>query len=424
MSPGLYRLLSGGLSPFAGPLLSWRATRGKEDADRLGERLGFASSPRPKGPLIWLHGASVGETALALELWRGISAVAPGASALLTSGTRTSAGLAANRLPIGALHQYVPLDTPAATRRFLDHWRPSLGVFVESELWPNLLLGAGALGVPLALVNARLSARSLKRWKRMARFARSVLGCFQTIHVADKDTAAGLAELGIESRHPVFNLKLATAAPAPAPAELATLRRNLVGRQTWLAASTHPGEEKIMLQAHELVRKQRPDALLILAPRHPERGDEVSRIAAGAPRRALGNSPQEGPVYVADTIGELALFLAVSSLAFVGASLHTDGRGHNPCEAIAAGCPVASGRHVSSFRDIYTALDEASGIHWIDNADDLAAKVLQAFDEPEALLACTSRGQAVLEQARQNAQALIPHLLHLNPAFGDASASA
>lgn len=208
-----YRGVSAALSPLAGPLLRWRARAGKEEQARIGERFGTASIPRPPGPLVWLHGASVGEARVLLTLVDALAAARPDISFLITSGTTTSAAdIAAAGRP-RLIHQYAPLDTPAAARRFLAHWRPDLGVFVESELWPNLLRTAQAAGVKLALVNARLSEKSLANWGKFSASASHLLACYDRIFAVDRATAAGLSRFTTAPVEAIGNLKLA--APAP-----------------------------------------------------------------------------------------------------------------------------------------------------------------------------------------------------------------
>jgi len=412
MSYALYRAATHLATPLAGPWLARRAAVGKEDPARLQERWGRSAVDRPAGPLVWLHGASVGETALALDLLERLRAQAPDWNALLTSGTVTSAALAARRLPARSWHHYAPLDAPRAVRAFLDHWRPDLGLLLESELWPNLLLGAAERGIPLALLNARLSARSLAGWARAPRLASAMFGAFQFIHAADTATAEGLAHLGVRTRSACVNLKLAASPLPPDPTALSALQGAIGGRPCWLAASTHPGEDAAMLEAHALVRQTWADALLILAPRHPERGADLAAQAGGAPRRSLGQAPN-GPVFIVDTIGELGLWHRLAPLAFVGASLAPDGRGHNPCEAIAAGCTVASGRGVSSFRDVYAALDAAGAVAWVASAAEIAEAVSTAWREPDQRQRRVAAGQAVLTQARGEAEAVIHAVLTL-----------
>ena len=271
LSLRLYALATGLAEPLAPWLLSRRVKRGKEDATRLGERLGRASRPRPDGPLIWLHGASVGESVSLLPLIARIAAARPDLTVLVTSGTRTSAELLGKRLPAGAIHQYAPVDAPGAVARFLEHWRPGLGLFVESELWPNLILGARRRGVGLALVSARMTEVSAKGWARRPNAARAILAAFKSILAQDDASAARLQGLGghVTGR---LNLKRLGAPLDADAAQVAALKAAFGDRRIILAASTHPGEEALIAAA---VRGLPDRPLLIIAPRHPERGGAI-----------------------------------------------------------------------------------------------------------------------------------------------------
>ena len=290
----LYGLAAGLASAAAPAWLKMRARRGKEDPARWPERLGRTTTPRPEGRLAWLHGVSVGEGLSLLPLIDRIRTDRPDVAVLVTSGTRASADLLATRLPPGAIHQYAPLDTPGAVRRFLDHWRPDLGVLVESELWPNLILGARSRGARLALVSARLSARSVAGWRRAPGAARAVLSAFDLLLARDPDAAARFVALGVEVDG-LADLKFG-APPLPVDeAEWATARSVLGDRPILLAASTHPGEEEVVLRAFQGAAPDQA-TLLILAPRHPARGaakrgepgPRTHGLAVG--RRALGGS--------------------------------------------------------------------------------------------------------------------------------------
>ena len=379
---------------LAAPLLRWNLRRrvglSKEEATRLPEREGF-SAARPEGRLIWLHAASVGESLSILPLIEALAARDPALTLLVTTGTVTSARLLPQRLPEHlrgrVFHRFAPLDVPEWVARFLDGWRPDAAGFVESELWPNTLAACAARGVPLALLNARMSDRSAQRWGRFAPgFARQLLGHFALIMPRSSEDAARLAALGASSLTPPGDLKLA-AAPLPADAAtLAELRAAIRSRPVLLAASTHPGEEEQIISASALVRRNFPDLLTIIAPRHAERGAaiaEASRPIAGAPpRRAEGDLPGSGPLYIADTMGELGLFYRVASLAFIGGSLVPHG-GQNPLEAARLGCPVIFGPHMANFRDATAALLATGGARQVSDTVALAATVADMLTKPE-----------------------------------------
>jgi len=395
-----YRGLTWALGPLAGPYLAARARAGKEDPDRLDERFGRSRSPRPAGPLVWLHGASVGEMRVALQVQAGLAALRPDASFLLTTGTRTSAELAARAAPARTIHQFAPIDRVAAVTRFLDHWRPDVAVFAESDLWPNLVTEARRRGVRLALVNARMSPESLAGWKRSSAMAASILNAFDVLVAADARTAAGLFALAGRPVPAPGNLKVA----APAPAIDQNLRDALLAaigaRPVWLAASTHVGEDEIALAAHALLRRTRPDALLIIAPRHPERGAAIAALAGGAPRRSLGEAPRaDAAVFVADTIGELGAFYAASGVALVAGSLAPHLQGHNPIEPIQCGAVPLSGPFVESFADVFADLAAADAILEVRDADSIAAAVEALWSSPERRAQICAAGRTALSGA-------------------------
>ncbi|MHA6289399.1 3-deoxy-D-manno-octulosonic acid transferase [Maricaulis sp. CAU 1757] len=353
----LYRQATRLLAPLIPLALRLRARKGKEDPARLHERLGYATQPRPEGPLVWLHGASVGESLMLAGLVEALHDHRPELNMLVTTGTVTSARLMASRLGDYARHQYVPVDTPGAVRRFVDHWKPQVGVFAESELWPNLLAAARRTDCRLALVNARMNDRSLTGWSKRPDSARALMGAFDWIGAADTRTRDGLEDLLGRSVELAGNLKLDVPVATPGP-ELEDLRDRLGNRPVWLAASTHGGEDPIVLDAHRRLLEQHPDALLILAPRHPERADAVADLvhAAGhnTARRSKGEVPDsETQVWLTDTLGEMPLWFSLSSAALIAGSLKPGIGGHNPIEATQGGAAVISGPFRDSFADIY-----------------------------------------------------------------------
>ncbi|MBW3617466.1 MAG: 3-deoxy-D-manno-octulosonic acid transferase [Proteobacteria bacterium] len=361
-----YRAATRALHPLAAALLGKRARAGKEDPARLAERLGRASVPRPTGPLAWLHGASVGETLSLLPLISRLQAARPGLRILVTSGTTTSAELLARRLPSGVLHQYAPLDTPPMAARFLEHWRPDLAVFVESDLWPNLLLTARQRGTRLALLSARLSDRSLRNWSRTPGLARRLLGAFDLVQAQDERTATALARLGARDDGRL-NLKLAG---DPLPVDGAALdeaRQAAAGRPVLLAASTHPGEDELVLASAP------PEALVVIVPRHPARGPALAGLAATAGLRSRGDRFGDQPVHIADTLGELGLWFRLADAALIGGSLLPGVGGHNPLEPARLGLPFASGPHVDNWRSIYDELQSAQAVAFTPDAAALAA---------------------------------------------------
>ncbi len=391
--PGLglktYRTALSALRPLAPVLLSARERVGKEDAARRGERLGFPGLTRPEGPLAWVHAASVGETNAVLPVIEALLAENESAHVLLTTGTVTSAGLAARRLPARAFHQFVPLDAAAYAGRFLDHWHPEVAVFTESEIWPNLILETSKRKIPLALINARMSPRSMKRWRRNARVARPLFSRFNIILSQNDRISRTVTELGAPVVITAGNLKIDSPPPPVDAAALAALKEAISDRPVFLAASTHPGEDGTIAAAHTIIAKSIPNLLTIIVPRHPDRGPaliaEMTRFGHKTERRSLVATPAaDTDVYIADTIGELGTFYALAPVAFIGGSLIEHG-GQNPIEAIRHGSAVLTGPSQHNFRDIYDALSKAGGALSVVTAEEIAAHVTRLLThEPDA----------------------------------------
>jgi 3-deoxy-D-manno-octulosonic-acid transferase len=383
-------------------LLRRRAVRGKEDPARQSERYGIPSVARPTGDVLWLHAASVGETNAVLPLIERVLAARPDLHVLLTTGTVTSAGIAAQRLPRRALHQYLPLDAGPYVRRFLDYWRPTLAVLTEQEIWPNLILEAHARGIRLALINARMSKRSLARWQAKPEVARALFGKLDAVLAQNDQLARALSALGAANVTAVGNIKIdAPLLPVDAEAS-AALSRALAGRETFLAASTHPGEEAIVAGAHRLIRQTHPDVCTIIAPRHPHRGPEISAELAACGHTVALRSRGELPspkveVYVADTIGELGTLYSVAGIAFIGGSLVEKG-GQNAIEAVRYGTSVLVGPHRASFVDIYDPLLAEGGATEVLSAEDMARQVQTWLERPEARAAAAAAATAALDR--------------------------
>jgi 3-deoxy-D-manno-octulosonic-acid transferase len=412
-----YRAAGHALEPFASLWLALRSRSGKEDPARVPERFGHAALPRPDGPLVWMHGASVGETRVLMSVRDGLAARSADLNFLITTGTRTSAAVvAADRHP-RTRHQFAPLDRDGPARRFLDHWRPDLGVFAESEVWPNLILEAARRGVPLALINASMGARSLASWARAPRTAATVFSAFRLMLAADSATARGLEKLAGRPVPAAGNLKLAAGAPAPDPDELAAWRAALAGRPLWLAASTHEGEEELALAAHAALRGAHPGALLLIAPRHPERGDAVAALAGAPPRRSRGQRPtRDDPVFLVDTLGELGLFYALAPVAFVGGSLLAGLEGHNPVEPTRAGAAVITGPFVVSFQEIYDALAADDAAIEVNDAATLGAAVARLWADEGARARQVEAARAAIDRASPGLDRTVADLLALMPA--------
>ena len=403
VTPALYRCATIAAGPAVRLLLACRLRRGKEDGARITERWGTASKTRPPGTLVWLHAASVGESLAILPLITALQRERPALGVLVTSGTVTSAQLLTERLPRGALHQFVPVDQRSAVRRFLSHWRPDLALWVESELWPNLVLETAARNIPMAMLNARLSSRSASRWQSLPRLIGPMLACFRAILAQSEDDAARFRALGASQARHVGNLKYDAPALTHDERALAELRTMIGERPLWLAASTHDGEEEAALAAHRHVLRGRPNTLLIIVPRHPKRADTISGLVSDAgltlARRSRGETiAAQTQVYLADTLGELGLFYALAPIVLVGGSLTPVG-GHNLVEPARLGCALISGPDVTNFADAAAALTRGSALATVRDGNELAHVV-------EAFLADPARCRYAAESARAIAATL------------------
>ena len=414
---GLYRCVGRLAPPVARLVLLRRRARGKEHPERYRERMGHPRRDRPDGALIWLHAASVGEALSALPVIGRLLARLPSAHVMVTSGTVTSAKLMDERLPERAFHQFVPVDCPAWVGRFLDHYRPDLALWVESELWPALLAGTVQRSTPAILLNGRMSARSLRRWQRFPGAARRLIRSFDAIMAQSESDAGRFRRLGARRVETPGNLKMA-AAPLPAdPAALAEFGQATAGRPVWLAASTHPGEEEAVAEAHRAVRRQSGDALLVIVPRHPERGPAIAdalRSAPGTPSACAAPAPRRTPtaaIYIADTLGELGLFYRAAPVAFVGGSLASHG-GQNLIEPAQLDCAILHGPHVGNFADIAEALQAAGASETVDSSGALAAAVGRLLADPAE---CRDRADRAAGAAQASAGILDRAMALLEP---------
>ena len=399
MIAALYRGLTTLAAPLVRALLAARARRGKEDQARLGERMGLASRTRPPGPLIWLHAASVGEAQSILALLGPLADARMDAHFLVTTGTRASARMLDDRLaalvPGGrAFHQYVPVDRAPWVRAFLDHWRPDLALWVESELWPNLVLDTQARGLPMILLNGRMSPRSFRHWRWARGCTRTLLGGFALCFAQSAAEGERLRILGAKRVLTPGNLKYAADALPFDPAAEAALSGAIGTRPVWLAASTHAGEEKIAAAAHGALAARWPDLLTVIVPRHPARGTAIVRELAALghaaiARRSAGELPSaKFGIYVADTMGELGLFYRLCPIVFVGGSLVPHG-GQNLLEPARLGRAILHGPHMHNFSEI---VGEFSGVAE-EIADGAAlAPALARLLGDNAL--CAQRGKA------------------------------
>ena len=420
----VYRTIMRGLGWFATPFLHWRLGRGKEDAARLRERTGFAGRARPAGRLAWLHGASVGEAISLLPLVQQLTA--RGLNVLVTTGTVSSARILAQRLGPGALHQYIPLDVPRFVDRFLAHWQPDIALVAESEIWPNLFHAVERAGVPLIMVNAKLSGRSYARWQKLAGSISALLEKVDMCLAQTQEDGSRLLRLGAPRVRVAGNLKYDVPALPADNAEVASLAAAIGSRPVWLAASTHPGEETIIAQVHLALQASTPRLLTMIAPRHVDRAEQLTQelqaLGLRVGRRSQNAEIDEQiDIYLADTMGEMGLFYRLANIVLVGKSLECgqprSGDGQNPIEPAKLGSAILHGPHVSNFAEVYKSLDEDEGGLCVDTTQALT----QAL---ESLLADRARLRIMARKAQETVslyggatdrimQAIEPYLMHM-----------
>ena len=400
-----------------------RLLMGKEDPERLEERLGISLAERPTGNLIWFHAASVGESLSLVELIKRISSSQPDYNFLITTGTITSAKLILSRLPSNAVHQYIPVDTPRAVEKFLDRWRPSLAIWTESEFWPNLISFTSARDIPMILINARISEKSYRRWRFFKKSLKNLIEKFNYSLIQDEKTVKYFSKIGISSNNFELTgtLKEGSAALPHSEIEQVEISKQILNRPVWLAASTHEGEEKLIAAAHRHASKASQGLLLIIVPRHPERGLEIASILAKENFKICLRSKKDKissdtQIYIADTLGELGLWYRIAPVSFVGGSFVPIG-GHNPFEPAALGSAILHGPYVENFKEIYNRLNVAGAAVKIEEASELGVKLIETLSPENAAKLAQSAWEVSSNGAEITDRAI--KLIYENLSLGD-----
>ena len=397
----LYICLGYVLAPFLLAASLWRGVRDRSYLEALPERLGFGAALAPGG--LWVHAVSVGEVQAAASLVRALRQRYPDLPLTLTTSTPTGRGRARSLFGADVTVRYLPYDLPGPVRRFLDRVRPRLGVVLETELWPNLYHACDRRGLRLVLASARVSERSVARYRRLGGIVRGALERGVVVAAQSKADADRFASLGADPArvHVVGNLKFDFELPPEAATRGRALREALgAERPVWVAGSTHEGEEEIVLEAHARVRATRPDALLVLVPRHPPRFDAVAALLKRRgivfARRSTGDAVTPATaVLLVDTLGELVLFYAAADVAFVGGSLVPIG-GHNLLEPAALGKPVVTGPHTANAAPVARLLVEAGAAEVVADGDALATAVGRLLGDAAARGAAGEAGRAAV----------------------------
>lgn len=395
-----------GLSWLGAPLvlayLKWRSFKGQEDKNRLNERRGIASMPRPEKATLWVHAVSVGETVAALTITQAILKKYPEIHVLLTTTTSSSAKVVEKRLPKNTTHQFCPVDTPQAVQRFLEHWQPDLAIWIESELWPNLIHQTQERGIPTILLNGRMSLKSFSNWQKFKGMISPLLSRLDLCAVQTEEQASFFQALGAKTVCVMGNVKLMMTPLDVDVKKYRTFKKEIGRRPLWLAASTNPGEEEIVFQAHKILRKDYPDLLTIVVPRHIERASSLQHLALKegitSALRTETASPAGVEIYIANTLGEMGLFYALSPLVLMGATLVPKG-GHNPIEAAQLGAFVLHGPHTFKNPQLYDILGSLGFSRSIQEETQVSSLVLpwltkqkENYDEPPVLKAYREEG--------------------------------
>lgn len=373
-------------------------------------RMGLVLPGRlPASQRIWIHALSVGETLSAVPLVQSLKTLSPQTDLVFSNATATGYELARNRLAhLVSLFFVLPHDFPWITELLVSRVNPRMFVLVETDIWPQLLGTLRKRQVPAILVNGRLSDRSFRRFLRVKPFIQSVLRDFHHLFVqSDQDVARFLALGAKPDRvHTAGNLKFDSSIPRLASAQAAGFRCEVLGgemREVWIAGSTHPGEEDVLLSIHARLCRDLPGLLLILAPRQPRRGTEIAAMASARgfrlARRSAGETAAGKNVFLLDTLGELRQFYAMADIAFIGGSLVPFG-GHNPLEAAAAGKPAVWGPHMSNFRDMEEMLLEAGCAGKVDSSEQLFHTLRRWFKDPVMRACMGDRARGLMERNR------------------------
>lgn len=416
----LYKLLTSLSAPILTALLYKRAKNGKEDIERIDERRGIPSIPRPKGQLVWLHAASVGEAQSTLILIQRIKQTDPNINFLVTSGTVTSANLMAKRLPKNAIHQYYPLDHPDWVERFLDHWKPDLALLMESELWPNMISAIKEKKIAAVLINARLSDKSYKRWSLFKSSIKELLSAFSIIMTQTGLDAQRYEKLGAKNVIVTDNLKYSSEPLPHRDDDLRNLRQSIGSRPVWLYASTHEGEEELACRVHKQLERKYADLLTIIVPRHPERRLDIGKMC-----RIIGldiilrgtekNLPSANTnIYVADTLGELGLFYHLTDIAMIGRSFSKDGGGgHNPIEAAQLDCAVLTGPHVQFQKKIFDDMIKEKAAIQVKSEDVLIKTLTTLLENKSERERFIGRAAEYAEEKKHVINNVMHHLILL-----------
>ena len=414
----LYSLLATSIKPLLRLHLSHRLKKGKELKTRLCERYGRTKRERPQGPLVWIHVASLGEAQSTIPLIQEIRKLYPHIQILISYGTVTASRMMEKRFDDSIIQQFVPLDVPKWVNRFLDHWKPSLGIWIESELWPNLLRQTKKRQIPLVFLNARLSLRSYKRWQKIPQFSKNLLSSFNICLAQTDEMTERYKTLGASNVSTIGNFK-AAADPLPFDQDLIKqFQETIKDRPFWLAASTHPGEDEFIVTAHKKIAQIYPDILTFIAPRHTNRREEIQDLLqknnlSYALRSEFKSPVKDTNVYLIDTMGELGSFYKLTNIVFVAGSLLKGSKplgGHNPLEPALLECAISFGPDMANTRDSADGLLKRNAAEEITSPRQLADWVIKLLEHPEIAQEMAEKARLYAETQKEVLNRVMDHI--------------
>ena len=378
----IYYLISTLLIPFYSIYINSRIKQKKEDPYRYKERYGKPSAVRKNGDLIWIHAASVGECLSALPIIAELEKNIKIEQILITSGTTSSALIIKDKLSSKSIHQYLPLDVPLFNDRFLKFWNPKCAIFIESEIWPNLIYQIKKMGIKLAVINGRMTLKSYNKWLRFKKTSKLIFNNYDLCLTQNKESALFYKQLGINQTFYTGNIKFSSNKLEFNEENYNNLRNSIAGRKVFLAASTHPGEEMIISNLTQKIRSTNREFLCVLVPRHPNRSNLTNEIldCKFATRSKNETINEDTDIYLADTFGELGLFYKLADIVFIGGSLVPHG-GQNPIEAAYFCNNIFHGKYIENFLEVYETLNHLHITELVDNPRQLQIKIMNCYND-------------------------------------------
>jgi 3-deoxy-D-manno-octulosonic-acid transferase len=415
----IYQIFSVIILPFLFILILWRKKKFKEHPHRFLERLAITKIVKPQNSqLFWVHAVSVGESNSAWVLIENLLKFSEKITILFTSTSTTSAQIIEQKILQNELfknrviHQFLPIDSYFIVKKFLNYWKPRACIFVESEIWPNFIYCARKKAILSFLINARISKKTASKWLFLKKLGFNIFDYFSTIFAQSAQDKNLLQNL---TKNTIFyegNLKSQNPKLEIDATKLQELKMQIGARKIWLCASTHEGEEELILQTHQRLKKQFSDLLTIIVLRHPNRADKVCELFKNinfSQRSKNQNIFESTEIYLVDSLGELGTFYSLTNFAFIGGSLLKIG-GHNPFEAIQLNCVVITGSEVFNFAEIYSDLHQRNACEIVKNVDELYEIIKKFLENPNDILSYNNNAKKAIEVSQNISQKIIKKL--------------